>query len=186
MSHSSWKKCKLGDALNFRRGYDLPKKKMVPGIYPVLGSNGIIGYHNEFTTEAPCVTVGRSGNIGKPQIINKRCWAHNTTLVIDDFKQNDPEFIYYLLKNLNLEFYGGGSAVPTLNRNHVHQLDVFIPQNFQAQKKITNILSSIDKACTTNNKINQNFYIRLLLKVIRFIAKWWHKSKFRSNGASYI
>jgi type I restriction enzyme S subunit len=44
-----WKECRLGDILNFRRGYDLPKTKMVSGKIPVAGSNGIIGYHNEAT-----------------------------------------------------------------------------------------------------------------------------------------
>ena len=38
---------------------------MQPGAYPVVGSNGIIGYHNEYTTELPVITVGRSGSVGR-------------------------------------------------------------------------------------------------------------------------
>lgn len=44
-----WKTYKLGDLLNFRRGYDLPKTEMKEGDIPVAGSNGIIGNHNVAT-----------------------------------------------------------------------------------------------------------------------------------------
>lgn len=33
-----------------------------------MGSNGIIGFHNEYTTDEPSITIGRSGNVGKPFI----------------------------------------------------------------------------------------------------------------------
>lgn len=64
-----WKECNLGDLVTFQRGYDLPKTKMKKGKYPVVGSNGIIGYHNDYTTENPSITIGRSGNVGNPTII---------------------------------------------------------------------------------------------------------------------
>ena len=80
-----WKECRLGDILNFRRGYDLSKTKMIAGFIPVAGSNGIIGYHNEATPTSPCITIGRSGNVGTPYIY-EHCWAHNTVLYVDDFK----------------------------------------------------------------------------------------------------
>ncbi len=73
---------KLGDVLTFQRGHDLPKTKMIHGAYPVVGSNGIIGHHNEYTTEAPSITVGRSGNTGNPFIVYGRSWSHNTTLLV--------------------------------------------------------------------------------------------------------
>ena len=31
----------------------------------VAGSNGIIGYHDEARSNHPCITVGRSGSVGK-------------------------------------------------------------------------------------------------------------------------
>ena len=43
---SEWKKVRLGEVIEFQRGYDLPHSKMVDGEYPVMGSNGIIGWHN--------------------------------------------------------------------------------------------------------------------------------------------
>lgn len=148
-----WKEIRLGDILNFRRGHDLPHSKMIAGKIPVAGSNGIIGYHNVATPVKPLLTIGRSGNIGTPYIY-ETAWAHNTTLYIDDFKGNHPLFLYYLCKILPFANFQAGSAVPTLNRNHIHQLIVKYPPNYTDQSRIASILSSLDSKIETNNKIN--------------------------------
>ncbi len=146
---------KLGDVLNFKRGHDLPKIKMQDGKIPVAGSNGIIGYHNEETPIHPCITIGRSGNVGTPYIYDK-CWAHNTVLYVDDFKGNDPKYLYYLLKTIPLSSFGGGSAVPTLNRNHIHPIEIKYFENIKTQKKIASFLSSLDDKIELNRRINEN------------------------------
>lgn len=151
-----WKECQLGEVIIFQRGHDLPKTAMHGEKYPVVGSNGIIGYHDEFTTEAPSITIGRSGNVGNPFIYYGKSWSHNTTLYVKDFKGNDPEFIYYLLKTLNLGNYAGGSAVPTLNRNHIHVLKVKLPQDVNDQKRISHVLKVFDEKIQNNEKINNN------------------------------
>lgn len=153
---SDWKDCTLGDLVTFQRGHDLPKSKMNKGKYPVVGSNGIIGYHDEYTTEAPSITVGRSGNVGKPFIYYGRTWSHNTSLYIKDFKGNDPIFIYYFLQTLDLANYAGGSAVPTLNRNHIHTLDVSVPRDVSLQKEIGKCLKLLDDKIKVNTEINEN------------------------------
>lgn len=150
-----WKEYKLGEILNFRRGHDLPHSKMQPGNIPVAGSNGIIGYHNEATPVSPCITIGRSGNVGTPYIYDE-CWAHNTVLYVDDFKGNVPLYIYYLLKTLPLSSFGGGSAVPTLNRNHIHPLIVRHTTNIKIQEKIVSILKPLDDKIKVNKRINDN------------------------------
>ena len=150
-----WIKCTLGDILNFRRGHDLPKTSMQAGNIPVAGSNGVIGYHNECTPISPCITIGRSGNVGTPYIYDT-CWAHNTVLYIDDYKGNDPKYLYYLLKTLPLSSFGGGSAVPTLNRNHIHPFEILFCKDLSEQKRIANLLSKIDDKIELNRQINDN------------------------------
>lgn len=151
-----WKQCSLGDLITFQRGHDLSKSSMIAGEYPVVGSNGIIGYHNEYTTEAPSISVGRSGNVGNPFIYYGRTWSHNTSLYIKEFKNCDPVFVYYLLKTLDLGNYAGGSAVPTLNRNHIHSLSVNVPSEKDNQKRIVTVLKTLDEKIELNQKINDN------------------------------
>lgn len=154
---TEWKKCLLGDLIIFQRGYDLPKTKMKRGgIYPVVASNGIIGWHDKYTTEAPSITIGRSGNVGKPFLFNGKSWSHNTTLYIKEYKNVSPIFIYYLLKMLDLGNYAGGSAVPTLNRNHIHTIEVCVPTTIEEQDKIASVLQLIDNKIEFNNRINDN------------------------------
>lgn len=136
-------KLKLGDILTFQRGHDLPKTEMVEGKYPVAGSNGIIGYHSKYTTKGPGITIGRSGNIGRPHFYNNGFWAHNTVLYIKDFKGNSEIFLFYFLRTLDFTQFNTGSAVPSLNRNHIHELTVEIPP-LSEQKSIASILSSLD------------------------------------------
>lgn len=150
-----WKEYKLGDLLNFRRGYDLPKTNMVAGKIPVAGSNGVIGFHNIETPIYPCITIGRSGNVGTPYIYDK-CWAHNTVLYVDDFKGNNPKYLYYLLKTVPLSSFGGGSAVPTLNRNHIHPILVKATRNQKIQDKLVKVLEALDSKIELNRRINDN------------------------------
>lgn len=153
---AEWKECLLGDLITFQRGHDLSKSKMSGNGYPVVGSNGIIGFHNEYTTEYPSITVGRSGNVGKPYIVYGRSWSHNTSLYIKEFKGTDPIFIYYFLQTLDLGNYAGGSAVPTLNRNHIHSLNVRVPADVSTQEKIANTLKALDDKIDKNTDINKN------------------------------
>ena len=150
-----WIECTLGDVLNFRRGYDLPHSEMRGGDVPVAGSNGVIGYHDVATSISPVITIGRSGNVGTPYMYEK-AWAHNTTLFIDDFKGNDPLYLYYLIKTLPLSSFGGGSAVPTLNRNHIHPLVIKHCSDLNEQRRIAGILKSFDDKIALNNRINHN------------------------------
>jgi len=175
----NWKECTLGDLITFQRGHDLPKSQMINGKYPVVGSNGIIGYHNEYTTEAPSITIGRSGNVGNPCIVYGQTWSHNTTLYVKDFKGNDPVFVYYFLKTMDLANYAGGSAVPTLNRNHIHTLPIKVPGSVDAQKKIGYYLRLLDKKIELNNAINDN-----LEQQAKALYKDWFLdfSPFSSDG----
>ena len=146
-----WKEGSVGDFLNFKRGYDLTHAQMRGGDIPVAGSNGIIGYHNIATNISPCITVGRSGSVGKLNIYDK-CWAHNTTLYVEDFKGNYPYFLVYLIQSLGIASYGGGSAVPTLNRNNIHPIKTAVP-NITEQQRIADRLDALSanlKALQTN------------------------------------
>ena len=144
----SGKNALLGDVLNLRRGHDLTHSEMKDGSIPVAGSGGIIGYHSIATPISPCIAVGRSGSVGKV-FVYETCWAHNTILYVDDFKGNNPYYLVYLLKSLNLTSYGGGSAVPTLNRNVLHPLPVGYTSNKKEQATIVACLDNLNDKCQT-------------------------------------
>lgn len=139
---SSWKQGTVGDVLQLQRGHDLPRTEMTGGEYPVAGSTGTIGYHDEFTAEAPVIVMGRSGNIGNPRLYLCNCWTHNTSLYVKQIYEAEPLWVFYLLKNLNYDGFVGGSAVPTLNRNDVHAYGIAIPP-LELQKSFSQKVMSL-------------------------------------------
>ena len=139
---SSWKQGTVGDVLQLQRGHDLPRTEMTGGKYPVAGSTGTIGYHDEFTAEAPVIVMGRSGNIGNPRLYLCNCWTHNTSLYVKQIYEAEPLWVFYLLKNLNYDGFVAGSAVPTLNRNDVHAYGIAIPP-LELQKSFSQKVMSL-------------------------------------------
>ena len=114
-------------------------------------SNGIGGYHSQYRAKGPGVVTGRSGTIGKLHYIEDDYWPHNTSLWVTSFNGNYPKFVYHLYQLLDLSHYGTGSGVPTLNRNDVHDVKVFIP-SLDEQKQISKILDTIDSLITLHQR----------------------------------
>ena len=158
----------LGDLIEFQRGFDLPKSQMIEGEFPVRSSNGILGYHYEYKVTGPGITIGRSGTVGIPHLIKTNFFPHNTSLFIKDFKGNNVEYIYYLLKNIRLGDRKSGSGVPTMNRNHLHPLGILAYTDNRIQSQIAKILSDLDSKIELNNKINS-----VLEGIAKTIYNYW-------------
>jgi type I restriction enzyme S subunit len=152
---NNWIECELGDVIELKRGYDLPKTNRLVGRVPVVSSSGESGFHNVSKVSAPGVVTGRYGTIGEVFFLEADFWPLNTTLYVRDFKGNDPLFIYYLLKTISYSDYTDKAAVPGINRNHIHKAKVKIPANVDYQHKIANYLSCLDKKIALSQQINQ-------------------------------
>lgn len=140
---SEWQESSLGEQINLKRGYDLPSKNRSEGKIPIFSSSGISGYHSKKMIDGPGVITGRYGTIGQVFYSQSAYWPLNTTLYVQDFKENNAKFIYYFLQRLDWEKYSDKSAVPGVNRNDVHQERVTIPC-VSEQKAIAAVLSSLD------------------------------------------
>ena len=138
---AGWSIGRLDDLLVLQRGFDLPHTQRTPGVYPVIAASGPSGTHNEPRVKAPGVVTGRSGVIGKVYWVDDDFWPLNTSLWVKDFKRATPAYAFQLLKLLDLPSYNAGSAVPTLNRNHVHGLPTLLPP--------ANIVRAFDEFATT-------------------------------------
>jgi len=158
----------IGQLVEFQRGYDLPKSQFVNGKYPVISSNGVLGYHNQYKSKGPGITIGRSGTVGLPQYIKSDFFPHNTSLFIKNFNGNDVKYIYYLLKTFGLNKRKSGSGVPTMNRNHLHPLKVKAYLDVDDQQKIAHILSTLDSKIELNNRINAE-----LEKIAKTLYNYW-------------
>lgn len=167
------------DFVTLQRGFDLPKTEMRSGPYPVVGSTSIIGYHDQYKVEPPGVVMGRSGSLGVIQSINQPYWPHNTSLWVKDFKGNDPHFVYYKLQGFDFRRFNAGAGVPTLNRNHLDNLEVEVPP-LPVQRRIASILSAYDELIENNRR-----RIRILEEMARSLYREWFVN-FRFPGREKI
>lgn len=141
----------LGDVVTLKRGHDLPETQRVEGDVPVVSSSGITGSHNEPKAAAPGVVTGRYGTLGEVFYLDQDYWPLNTALYVTDFKGNDPRFVAYFLRNALRDLQGDKAAVPGVNRNVLHALEVQSPDP-QTQERIATILSGYDDSVANNQR----------------------------------
>jgi type I restriction enzyme S subunit len=127
---------------------------------------------------APGVVIGRKGTLGSVFYLDEPYWPHDTTLWVKDFKGNHPRFCYYLLKSMELAKYDVGAANPTLNRNHIHPLQVRRPPIW-AQQRIASILSAYDDLIEVNRR-----RIAVLEEMARRLFEEWFVH-FRFPGSEH-
>lgn len=163
----TWEEVQLGDVIELKRGYDLPERLRAEGEIPIVSSSGVSGAHNEAKVEGPGVVTGRYGTIGEVFYIEDNFWPLNTTLYVRDFKGNNPKYISYFLKGFNFSAFSGKSAVPGLNRNHLHQEHVRVAPKYE-QPRIAEILSTLDEKIELNRKQN-----RTLEAIAQALFKRW-------------
>ena len=156
---------KIDRVLTLEYGASLPENKRISGDFPVYGSNGVIGSHNEFLVKAPCIIIGRKGSAGEVNWSDKNCTPIDTTFYVKllDETTTDSKFIYLMLKSLNLPSLKEGSGPGGINRNNIYALQIPVPP-FDVQKqlaaevkqleaKITEAQDVIDKATERKNAI---------------------------------
>jgi type I restriction enzyme S subunit len=151
---------KLGDIISLEYGIALSDQNRINGDYPVVGSNGIVGWHNDFLVEAPAIVVGRKGSAGKVNWIDKNCTPIDTTFFVR--KMDDIEYslkiIYHAIKKLNLENLAGGTGVPGLNRNDAYGRNIYLPP-LSEQEKIVSEIEKIEEQIAEAQKIIEDIPI---------------------------
>ncbi|MGW7916157.1 MULTISPECIES: restriction endonuclease subunit S [Staphylococcus] len=182
-------KIKFKDFIELKRGYDLPTKDRIEGNIPIISSSGVSGKHDIEKVKGPGVVTGRSGLIGSVYYESKDFWPLNTTLYVKNFKGNNPKYVYYFLKTMNLKNFQTGSSVPTLNRNHLDNIEVTIHEKNKQVQQIK-VLDNIDKKIENNQKIIAN-----LEELSQTLFKRWfvdfefpdeNGNPYKSNGGEMI
>lgn len=162
-----WNPGKLQDLVLLQRGFDITKAEQKPGEVQVFSSSGPNSFHNVAKVEGPGVIIGRKGTLGSVFYSDRSYWPHDTTLWSKDLKGNNAKFVYYALQRIDMTLFDTGAANPTLNRNHVHNLPIFIPER-STQDRIAAILSAYDDLIENNRR-----RIVLLEELARQLHKEW-------------
>ncbi len=125
---SGWSCVRFGEVFELEYGKNLPKTKRTgSGEYQVYGSNGVVGSHNSFSIELPCIVVGRKGSAGALNLCAEQgCWVTDVAYSLVPPKDIDIKYCLKLLHTLKLEDLGKGIK-PGLNRNEAYVIPIAVP-----------------------------------------------------------
>ncbi|MCY4490285.1 MAG: restriction endonuclease subunit S [Thaumarchaeota archaeon] len=121
------------------------------GKYPVYGSNGIIGYTEQYN-EDDAILIGRVGSSGSIHYLDQKVWVTDNVLISKMNKKLLKKFCYYALKHAKLERFATKSAQPLLTQSILKIVKIKIPSKTE-QQKIASILSGVDATIEATQKV---------------------------------
>lgn len=148
----TWQILQVGDLFSLEYGKGLPDRERIPGPYPVVGSNGVIGHHNQALVKGPGIVVGRKGTIGAVSWIDEDFWPIDTTYYVKLKTTNmSLKWLFHALAYLNPARFHLADVVPGLKRELVYSLKIGFP-SLPEQEKIADVLSTIDRKLDLERK----------------------------------
>lgn len=142
----------LSNYVEFKNG---KKRPLAKGKTPVYGGNGILDYTNDSNMDYG-VVIGRVGvYCGNVFLVKEKCWVSDNAIKGICRENIDTTYLYYLLTSLQLNERRIGTSQPLLTQSILNNIEVNIP-SLEIQKKISNILETLDNKITLNNEINNN------------------------------
>ncbi|MGO4884200.1 MAG: restriction endonuclease subunit S, partial [Bryobacteraceae bacterium] len=138
----SWREARLKYVARFGYGDALPPDEAQDGQFQVFGSNGSYASFTRPNTGAPAIIVGRKGSFGKMNWTPERCFASDTTFVVDATTcEENLRWVYWLLQTLRLDEFTEEAAIPGLNREVAYNKPVLVPTHGE-QRAIADYLDS--------------------------------------------
>jgi len=135
-------KCTLSNVLKFGNGKTRPK---IEGGFPIYGGNGILGYTSETNYYGETIVLGRVGAYcGAVYYEDKPIWISDNALSAKPKNNNNAKYLYYFLKNLDLNQFALGSSHPLITQTLLNSIEIELSKEESEQKAIASVLSSLD------------------------------------------
>lgn len=149
-----WEKKPLKQIAKLNYGKALKAEVRIPGPFPVYGSSGEVGNHENALVKGPGIVVGRKGNVGSVYWVHTDFYPIDTVYFIS--AEESDLFLYHALQNV--QFINTDVAVPGLNRDMAYSREILIPDDKNYQRflaEIQPIQDQVNKLQDCNNKIAQ-------------------------------
>ena len=167
-----WEQCKLGEVFNFYYGVG-NNNPSNGGQYPVFGAGGIQGGYTKYNAENSII-IGHMGDAGCVSWgEGKHFVTYNGTITKPKDDVFSAKFGYYLLLNMNLRKYRGGSGLPFLTYDMLTEMETKRPNSRFETQKIANYFSYLDHLITLHQR---------KLEKLKIIKKSMLENLFPQNG----
>lgn len=149
---AGWEVGKFGDIVdNFdRQRIPLSKKEREArkGNYPYYGATSIMDYVDDYIFDGIYVLMAEDGSVidedEKPilQYVWGKFWGNNHAHILKGKDGIPDEFIYLLLKNVNIKHLVTGAVQLKINQKNMNSLEIIIP-NLDMLVKFSGIIENI-------------------------------------------
>lgn len=177
----NWELVPLGDMVSAQYGKALTEKsRLDSGPYNVVGSSGVVGKHNEFLIETPCIVIGRKGSVGAVHLMSAPSWPIDTTYFVFPPDGLQTKYLYYLLGSMNLARLDKSTAIPGINRGDLYCTQIPlapVAEQIRIVEKLEELLSDLDAGIAELNAAQKKLtqYRQSLLKAAvegKLTAEW--------------
>jgi type I restriction enzyme S subunit len=207
---TEWKEYKLGELCKVRRGasprpiHDYLSSTGMPWV-KISDATSETSRYIKFTAQKILLSgvtkslkvkpgdfiLSNSATPGIPKIMNIEACIHDGWLLLSEFNNINPLFLYYLLLHdrPKLANKGNGSVFTNLKTEIVLNHKIKIP-DLETQTSIAKILASLDDKIELNNKINQE-----LESLAQLLFKRWfvdfefpneNREPYKSSGGEMM
>lgn len=115
----------------------------VEGEIPVFGTGGVYGRATKSLFPGPAVIVPRKGSLSSPHLAEGAFWASDTTYAAVPKRGVDVRWLYYQLRQFNLESLNEATGVPSISRDWLAKSALF-PHDIDSQTMIARVLRAMD------------------------------------------
>jgi len=137
----------LGELIKLKSGDFLPAIEMAEsGTYPVLGGNGINGFHDQYKFEDPQIVIGRVGAYcGCVHVSPAKSWITDNALYVSE---RDPDLLFdylvHALRHARLNQYASQFGQPLVSGSRINPVPVLVPAKEVQQEFVARASRSID------------------------------------------
>lgn len=163
-----WTETTVGEFCPFTYGKAIKKQDQKSHGVPVYGSNGVYAFSEKALAGPYVVVIGRKGSVGQVHLSSEPCWVSDTAFYVRFESLAEASFVAYLLRTLGLEDMNTDAAVPGLNRNNAHRLEIRIPDSPEKRAALVRVAVVLDQKISLCSSINQT-----LEQMAQAIFKSW-------------
>ena len=141
----NWVWCRLGEFCDIYQPKTITTKEITKsGKYKVFGANGVIGYYDKYNHDFEEVAVTcRGATCGTVNMTEAKSWITGNAMVITPLNSYlSKKYLFYYLKNSNMEDIITGSAQPQITKTKIEKL-LFITPPLAEQKRIVEKIEEI-------------------------------------------
>ena len=175
-----WRSTKWGELATLGYGKALRGYQGQQEGFPVYGTNGKIGHHDEVLCRHAGLIIGRKGAYRGVHYSAVPFWVIDTGFYLEPKMASlDLRWAYYQLRNFDINRLDSGSAIPSTSREAFYEIPVELPPP-EVQKRVAGILSTYDDLIDNNNR-----RIEILERQAQlFYREWFVNFRFPSHDGN--